>query len=98
LDIPNLIHGIPLQALAAFVAGLVVLLAPRTLNYAIAAYLLIVGALGLLQLWQGHPIRPQAVISLVAGALILFRPNILSYVVGVYLIVIGLLEAGIVRL
>jgi hypothetical protein len=97
MEIPTLLQNWPVQAGAAIIAGLVVLLAPRALNYAIAAYLLIVGALGLLHFLYGQSIRPQTVFSLVAGVLVLMKPNILSYVVGVYLIVIGLLDLGVLR-
>lgn len=97
MDFPSVLQHWPLQAVAALVAGVVILLAPRVLNYAVAAYLLVVAALGLLQVVQGHALRPQAVIALVAGVLILIRPNILNYVVGIYLILLGLLDAGIVR-
>jgi len=98
MDIPNVLQNWPLQAVAAIVAGVVVLLVPRVLNYAVAAYLLLVGTLGLLHYLYGHPVRPQGVIALVAGVLILVRPTILNYVIGIYLVVIGLLEAGVVRL
>jgi hypothetical protein len=91
------LYGLPLEALAALAAGVLILVWPRVLSYAIAAYLLLVGALGALHAWQGHPVRPQAVIALVAGILILVKPTILSYVVGGYLIVLGLLEAGFLR-
>ena len=97
MDIPNVLQNWPLQAVAAIVAGVVVLLVPRVLNYAVAAYLLLVGTLGLLHYLYGHPVRPQGVIALVAGVLILVRPTILNYVIGIYLVVIGLLEAGVVR-
>jgi membrane-bound ClpP family serine protease len=91
------LYGVPVEALAAILAGLLILLWPRLLNYTIAGYLLLVGALGLAQAWYGHGIRPQALIALIAGVLILVRPTILNYVVGVYLILLGLLEAGVVR-
>lgn len=97
MDISTVLQNWPLQATAAIVAGVVVLLAPRILNYAVAAYLLVVGTLGLLHAFHGQAMRPQTVIALVAGMLILIRPNILSYVVGIYLILIGLLDAGILR-
>ena len=97
MDISTVLQNWPLQAVAAIVAGVVVLLAPRILNYAVATYLLVVGTLGLLHFLYGHAARPQTVIALVAGVLILIRPNILNYVVGVYLILIGLLDAGILR-
>jgi len=64
----------PLQATAAILAGVVMLVAPRILNYAVAAYLLVVGTLGLLHFLYGHAIRPQTVIALVAGVLILIKP------------------------
>jgi hypothetical protein len=97
MDISTVLQNWPLQAVAAIIAGVVVLLVPRILNYAVAAYLLVVGTLGLLHFLYGHAVRPQTVISLVAGVLILIRPNILNYVVGIYLILIGLLDAGILR-
>ncbi len=97
MDIPNILQHWPMQAVLAIIAGLVVLLVPRILNYAIAAYLLAIGALGLLYFFYGQSIRPMTVISLVAGMLILIKPNILNYVVGIYLILVGLLEAGILR-
>jgi hypothetical protein len=98
MDIPSVLQGWPLQAVAAIVAGIVILLVPRVLNYAIAAYLLVVGTLGVLYFLYGHGIRAQAVIALVAGVLILIKPTILNYVVGIYLILLGLLESGIVRI
>jgi hypothetical protein len=97
VDISTILQNWPLQATAAIVAGVVVLVAPRILNYAVAAYLLVVGTLGLLHFLYGHAIRPQPVIALVAGVLILIKPNILNYVVGIYLILIGLLDSGILR-
>ena len=97
MDISTVLQNWPLQATAAIVAGVVILLAPRILNYAIAVYLLVVGTLGLLHFFYGHTIRPQTVIALVAGVLVLIKPNILNYVVGVYLILIGLLDSGILR-
>ena len=98
MDISSVLQNWPLQATAAIVAGVVVLVAPRILNYAVAAYLLVVGTQELLHFFYGHAIRPQAVIALVAGVLVLIKPNILNYVVGIYLILIGLLELGILRL
>jgi hypothetical protein len=88
----------PLEALLAVIAGVVILLAPRVLNYVIAAYLLVVGAMGLLHFIYGQSIRPQTVFALVAGVLILIKPTILNYVVGIYLILTGLFDAGILRL
>jgi hypothetical protein len=84
--------------LLAVIAGVVILLAPRVLNYVIAAYLLVVGAMGLLHFIYGQSIRPQTVFALVAGVLILIKPTILNYVVGIYLILTGLFDAGILRL
>ena len=97
MDISTILQNWPLQATAAIVAGVVVLVVPRILNYAVATYLLVVGTLGLLHFLYGHAIRPQTVIALVAGVLILIKPNILNYVVGIYLILIGLLDSGILR-
>ena len=98
MDIPAVLQHWPLQAAIAILAGIVVLLVPRALNYAVAAYLLAIGALGLAHFFFGQHIRPQPVVALVAGVLILIRPAILNYVVGIYLILVGLLDAGILRL
>jgi hypothetical protein len=98
MGLPPLVQSWPLEALLALVAGIVVLLAPRVLNYVVAAYLLILGVFGILHAVYGHGVRPQGVIALVAGILILLRPAILNYVVGIYLILIGLVESGILRL
>ena len=97
MDISTVLQNWPLQAVAAIIAGGVVLLAPRVLNYAVATYLLVVGTLGLLHFLYGHAVRPQTVIALVAGVLILIKPNILNYVVGIYLILVGLLDSGMLR-
>ena len=97
MDISHFLNNWPLQAITAIVAGIVILLIPRVLNYAIAAYLLIFGALGLLHFLYGQSIRPQTVFALVAGVIVLIKPNIISYVVGIYLIVVGLLDGGIIR-
>jgi hypothetical protein len=97
MSMPSILQGWPLEAVVAIIAGIVILVVPRILNYVVAVYLLVVGALGLLQARYGHSISPQAVIAIVAGVLILIRPNILNYVIGIYLIVFGLLEAGIIR-
>ncbi|KXX64916.1 hypothetical protein AY586_02210 [Marichromatium gracile] len=96
-QLPALLHHWPLPAIAAVLTGVLILAVPRVLNYAVAAYLLLVGIHGLLMAFAGQPFAPQAVIALVAGVLILIRPNLLSYVVGIYLILIGLLGAGLLR-
>ena len=98
MDFPVILQDWPIEAFVALIAGIVILLVPRVLNYTIAIYLLVVGALGLLHGMYGHSVRPQVVIAIVAGALILIKPAILNYVVGIYLILYGLLEAGMLRL
>ncbi|EGV34090.1 hypothetical protein ThidrDRAFT_0245 [Thiorhodococcus drewsii AZ1] len=97
MDIPAMLQQWPMEAVVAIIAGVVILLVPRVLNYAVAAYLLLIGALGLMHYFHGQPISPMAVISIVAGALILIKPAILNYVVGFYLILAGLLQAGMLR-
>ena len=67
MDFSTMVQHWPLHAVVALIAGVVVLLAPRVLNYAVAIYLLVIGALGLLHFFYGQAIRPQTVISLVAG-------------------------------
>ena len=75
-----------------------ILFVPRALNYAVALYLLLAGALGLLHVRYGRSIDPQAVIAILSGILVLIKPAILNYVVGAYLILFGLLESGVLRL
>ena len=57
----HFLHYWPLQAVAAIVAGVVILLVPRVLNYVIATYLLFFGAIGLLHVAYGQSFRPQTV-------------------------------------
>ena len=92
------IQHLPLQALVALFVGALVLVVPRVLNYAIGAYLLFVGAMGMLPVLHRHGVSPQAVLALIAGILVLVRPNILNYVIGAYLILVGLLELGVLRI
>lgn len=97
VEIPSMIRHLPIEAVTAMIAGLLILLVPRLLNYAIAIYLLVVGLLGLLHVWNGHSVQFHALIALVAGILILVKPAILSYVVGIYLLTVGVLESGLLR-
>ena len=96
MDIQHL-QQLPLEAVVAIVVGILVLLVPRILNYAVATYLLVVGVIGVLHFWYGQTIRPQTIAALVAGILILVKPAVLNYVVGIYLILIGVLELGVLR-
>jgi hypothetical protein len=41
------VAGIPLSPLVALIAGILILIMPRLLNYIVAIYLVIVGLLGL---------------------------------------------------
>jgi Protein of unknown function (DUF3096) len=41
--------GVSLQPLVALVAGILILIMPRLLNYIVAIYLILVGLLGLLR-------------------------------------------------
>jgi Protein of unknown function (DUF3096) len=43
-----MIHAVILQPLAALVAGILILLLPRVLNYIVAIYLIVIGVVGLL--------------------------------------------------
>lgn len=94
----SVLQHLPLQALVALFVGALVLIVPRVLNYAIGAYLLFVGAMGMLPVLHRHGVSPQAVLALIAGILVLVRPNILNYVIGAYLILVGLLELGVLRI
>ena len=40
---------IPLQSLVALVAGILILVRPRLLNYIVAIYLIVIGVLGLVR-------------------------------------------------
>lgn len=96
----ELLHSLqqwPLPAIVALIAGIVILVVPKLLNYAVAVYLLLIGTFGVLHYAQGGPVRPEALVALVAGVLVLVRPAILSWVVGGYLILVGLLGAGVLR-
>lgn len=97
MNIQTIIQNWPIQAVVAIIAGILILLLPRILNYAVATYLIVVGTLGLLHGWYGYTIKPQTLIALVAGILILIKPTILNYVIGIYLILIGLLDMGVLR-
>ena len=41
--------GIPLEPVIALVAGILILLMPKLLNYVVAIYLIVTGAVGLLR-------------------------------------------------
>lgn len=98
MNMPAALQNWPIEAIVAIITGIVILMVPRVLNYAIAVYLLIVGIMGLFSSRYGAVVTPNVLISILAGVLILIKPSILNYVVGVYLILFGLLEAGILRL
>jgi len=42
-------HYVPLQPLVSLVAGILILVMPKLLNYIIAVYLIVIGVLGLLR-------------------------------------------------
>ena len=42
------IHGTALASIIALIAGILILIRPRLLNYVVALYLIIIGVLGLL--------------------------------------------------
>ena len=43
-----MIHAVILQPLAALIAGILILILPRVLNYIVAIYLIVIGVVGLL--------------------------------------------------
>jgi hypothetical protein len=43
-------HIYPLQPIAALIAGILILIMPRLLNYIVAIYLIVTGVLGLARL------------------------------------------------
>ncbi len=82
----------------AIVAGILILVQPKLLNYIVAIYLIVIGVLGLLAGSGSHlrfTMNPGAVLALVAGILILVQPKFLNYIVAIYLIVIGILGLGV---
>lgn len=81
-----------LQALIALVAGIWILVVPRSLNYIVAVYLILTGGLGLLGTLRTHNISLEAIAALAGGILILVKPRLLNYTVAFYLIVIGVLR------
>jgi hypothetical protein len=44
----QMLHMVILQPLAALVAGILILILPRVLNYIVAIYLIVIGIVGLL--------------------------------------------------
>jgi hypothetical protein len=50
---------IALQPLAALIAGILILIMPRLLNYVIAIYLIVIGILGLLKMYMPGQNDPQ---------------------------------------
>ncbi len=85
-----------LQSLVALVAGIMILAIPRLLNYVVAAYLIIAGALGLWMSLRFQHVSPQAIVALAGGVLILIKPRLLNYIVAISLIAIGVL--GLLRM
>ena len=61
--------------LVALIAGILILVVPRLLNFIVAIYLIIIGPL----------------VALIAGILILILPRLLNFIVAIYLILVGLL-------
>jgi hypothetical protein len=47
------IDSLPLTPLISLIAGVVILIMPRLLNYIVALYLIIVGLIGLFPNWVG---------------------------------------------
>jgi len=43
-----MVIGVSLQPLIALIAGILILISPRLLNYIVAIYLIVIGVLGLL--------------------------------------------------
>jgi threonine/homoserine efflux transporter RhtA len=41
------LHSLPIEPIVALLAGILILLQPRLLNYVVAIYLIVVGVLGL---------------------------------------------------
>lgn len=78
-----------LEPIVALVAGIMILIAPRLLNYVVAFYFIVTGAL---EITQSPPeqLSLSALIPLIAGVLILLLPRLLNYVVAIALILIGL--------
>lgn len=41
------LHSLPIEPIVALIAGVLVLMQPRLLNYVVAVYLIVIGVLGL---------------------------------------------------
>jgi threonine/homoserine efflux transporter RhtA len=41
------LHSLPIEPIVALIAGILILLQPRLLNYVVAIYLIVIGVLGL---------------------------------------------------
>ena len=56
---------LPIEPLSALIAGVLIFLIPRLLNYIVATYLVIVGLLGLFgsPSWSAHPTAAQSQIE-----------------------------------
>ena len=46
----SVMHGLPLSPIIALIAGILILVMPRLLNYIVAVYLIITGLMGLAHL------------------------------------------------
>ena len=46
----GMVAGVPLEPVIALVAGILILLMPKLLNYVVAIYLIVIGAVGLLRM------------------------------------------------
>ena len=77
-----------LLPIIAIVAGIMILVQPKFLNYIVAAYLIAFGVLGLAPRFH---IAPGPILAIVSGILILIQPRFLNYIVAIYLIAIGVL-------
>lgn len=84
-------HG-DLMGWVAILAGVLILIFPRLLNYVVAGYFILVGSLGLLRSHGGMVPLLEGVVPVVAGVLILVRPRLLNIVVAFALIAIGVLK------
>lgn len=84
-----------LKPLVAIAAGIVVLVFPRFLNYAVAAFFILTGLLGLGKITSSMHGLLESVVPIAAGVVILVYPRLLNTIVGVALILIGVL--GLVR-
>lgn len=78
-----------MEPLLALGTGILILIVPRLLNYIVAIYFIVIGAMSFPR-WDLPTYMPlESLIPLVAGVVILIFPRFLNYAVAITLILLG---------